>query len=215
MAPKDRKGKTADRSTKWSKETWDERGFWFSTRVNSAGEILYDYRYPEVAQTSEQQHTTPRSPGPNILTSSDLYYSPSGSPSGPTYTDQPIITYPATDSTASTYATTNTSSTYTTIPSPHATAAETSAQDEPQTSSEAPVYSSTRPQSSDSDVSTVRRTTSPTSPQVSTTSRSLYPSSTSYGMLSTGLQTLSISPPLTGSESSTASPFLALFHLLI
>jgi hypothetical protein len=219
MAPREQKGKTADRSTKWSKETWDERGFWFSSRVNSAGETKYDYRYPKQEQTPEQQHTTPRSPGPNIFTSSDTYYSPSGSPSGPTYTDQPNTTYTATGSTVPAYATdyrnANTPSTYTTTPSYHATTAETSAQDEPQANSEVSVYSSTRPQSSGSDASTVRRAMSPANSAALAVSRSLHTSSTSYNVLSTGLQTLSMSPPLTVPESSTASPFSALFHLLI
>jgi hypothetical protein len=96
MAPKDRKGKAPDRSTAWSKHAWDERGFWFSSRTNSAGTIEYDYRHPEESQTSQQQHATPRFPGPNIITSSEADYSNAEPLSEPLYTAQANSDYVAT-----------------------------------------------------------------------------------------------------------------------
>jgi hypothetical protein len=51
------KGKGIDRSTLWSEFAWDERGYWFSTRYNSSGELEYERAYPK--NTSEPE-STPR-----------------------------------------------------------------------------------------------------------------------------------------------------------
>jgi hypothetical protein len=74
MAPKDR-GKSIDRSTAWSEFVWDESGqFWWSSRLGPSGQTEYDYRYPETEQTLQQKQETPRSPGPNIITSDEPQY---------------------------------------------------------------------------------------------------------------------------------------------
>ena len=63
------KGKSQDRSTQWSDYQWDNRGFWFSSRLNASGEEEYEYRYPEPPKTTEQQQATPRYTGPDIISS--------------------------------------------------------------------------------------------------------------------------------------------------
>jgi hypothetical protein len=75
MAPKDR-GKSIDRSTAWSEFEWNESGrFWWASRLGPSGESEYDYRYPETEQTHQQKQETPRSPGPNLITSDVQQYS--------------------------------------------------------------------------------------------------------------------------------------------
>ena len=226
MAHRDRKGKTVDRSTRstgWSELIWDDRGFWFKSRTNSAGETEYDYRYPEGAQTPEQQQTTPRFPGPNIITSPNTYYSPLESPSGSTYTTQINSTYTATPATPATPATTlpydnnpeyphaDTSAYNTTY---YATASVTSTQHTAQSTPQDPVHPSTRPESSSSNASTVRSALTPVIPSVSPLSRTIYSVSTSgydttvatgAEALNTAFQELSVSPPLTISEQGTSS----------
>jgi hypothetical protein len=85
MAPKGSKGKATDRSTDWSEYEWDQRGYWISTRLDKYGEKEYDYRYPEVAQTSQEQQNTPRSPGPNVLNTTDYKYATTKSSSDTSY----------------------------------------------------------------------------------------------------------------------------------
>jgi hypothetical protein len=80
MAPsRDHKGKTTDRSTDWSEPIWDERGFYVSSRKNSLGDWVYDYRYPDETRTQQDLQTVPRSPGPNVLVNS---YFPAARSSG-------------------------------------------------------------------------------------------------------------------------------------
>jgi hypothetical protein len=80
MAPsRDHKGKTTDRSTDWSEPVWDERGFYVSSRKNSLGDWVYDYRYPDETRTQQDLQTVPRSPGPNVLVNS---YFPAARSSG-------------------------------------------------------------------------------------------------------------------------------------
>ncbi|TVY85290.1 hypothetical protein LSUE1_G001296 [Lachnellula suecica] len=61
------KGKGVDKSTSWSEWTWDSRGYYYSSRYGSEGQLQYDYRYPESTQTSQQQQQTPRTPGDNVI----------------------------------------------------------------------------------------------------------------------------------------------------
>jgi hypothetical protein len=76
MAPRGSKGKATDRSTAWSDFEWDERGYWIASRLDASGKTEYDYRYPEGAQTPENRQNTPRSPGPNVINNTDIYYAP-------------------------------------------------------------------------------------------------------------------------------------------
>jgi len=58
MAYQHKKSKAIDRSTIWLPWTWDNRGYWYSSRSGPTGEVEYDYRYPEGA--SQDHNTTPR-----------------------------------------------------------------------------------------------------------------------------------------------------------
>jgi hypothetical protein len=74
MASKGRKGKSTDKTTAWSQETWDERGYYVSYRYGANGEPEYNYRYPEEQEAPDPQ--TPRSPGQTPFSVS-AYPSPS------------------------------------------------------------------------------------------------------------------------------------------
>jgi len=96
MAPKKgSKGKSIDKSTDWSEFIWDDRGYWFSSRLDSSGQPEYDYRYPDAPQTAQQQQTIPRSPGPNVVSSGGIYDSSVVSGGDSTYPGQGNVTYPA------------------------------------------------------------------------------------------------------------------------
>ncbi len=57
-----RAGKSRDLSSAWSEFTWNEGGYWISSRYNESGKIEYTRRYPENTEpTTEQRASTPRS----------------------------------------------------------------------------------------------------------------------------------------------------------
>jgi len=62
------KGKGVDRSSAWSQWTWDDRGYYYSSRYGPSGELVWAFRYPE-AKTPQQEQRTPRSPGENVFLS--------------------------------------------------------------------------------------------------------------------------------------------------
>jgi hypothetical protein len=85
-----RSGKEVDYTSEWTEWTWDNRGFWFSSRHGPNGEIEFEYNYetsPPHASRQERE-STPRFSGENNVRSvSSPFGSPSdNTPESPSYT---------------------------------------------------------------------------------------------------------------------------------
>ncbi|KAK0118618.1 hypothetical protein ONS95_007502 [Cadophora gregata] len=60
MASYNAPSSSTDKSSSWSDWTWDQRGFWVSSRYGPSGTVEYDYKFSETPQTSKQDQATPR-----------------------------------------------------------------------------------------------------------------------------------------------------------